>query len=69
MVNDTAELTCRETGRIGGLRTLERHGVEHFKRIHKLGKAGREQARLRKQAQPLQEDLDIPEDQVPAQFE
>lgn len=34
---ERGEITVREAGRLGGLRTRDRHGPEHFERIGRLG--------------------------------
>jgi hypothetical protein len=33
------ELTVREAGRLGGLRTLARHGIAHYQKVGRKGQA------------------------------
>ncbi len=35
----TGELTCREAGHIGGLTTLERYGLAHYRKAGRKGQA------------------------------
>ena len=34
---DKGEMTIREAGRLGGAKTKEKYGKDHFKRISKMG--------------------------------
>jgi len=39
MSDQTFELTVREAGRLGGLSTLTRYGVDHYRRAGRKGQA------------------------------
>lgn len=44
------DISVREAGRRGGLKTLERHGVEHFNRIRKLPRSKKDKGKGAKNA-------------------
>lgn len=51
-------ITCRQAGRRGGLKTSERHGPEHYKRMGQL--SGKRVKELIERGRELEKEEQIP---------